>query len=218
MQAELQARFKQKLLEEKERLSGEIAHLENGILDTMAYSVGELSVYDNHPADLGSEMFERSKDTALKDNALGLLGEVEAALTRLENNTYGTCETCRQPIAMERLEALPWAKLCIDCQRQDKPIDDMPRPIEEESLEPPFKRTFLDDSDSEFVGFDGEDALQDVLKYGSSDSPQDLPGSEDYDHLFPNSHEHEGIVDIAAAIPAVWQQYSARKVKRESPE
>ena len=52
------------------------------------------------------------------------------------------------------------------------------------------------------VGFDGEDALQDVLKYGSSDTPQDLPGTHDYKELFPDSNEHEGIVEKSDAIPA----------------
>ncbi|MBP2649807.1 MAG: yocK [Firmicutes bacterium] len=204
MQAEQLDHFKNKLNEAKERLVTEISRLdETGVKDTMSYSVGELSAYDNHPADLGSEMFERSKDTALKDNALGLLEEVKAAQDKISQGTYGVCDQCGNQIGVERLEALPWATQCIDCQRDNETIDDMPRPIEEESLEPPFYRTFMDDGDSEFVGFDGEDSLQAVLRYGSSDSPQDIPGTKNYQDLFPNSDEHEGIVDKADAIPAV---------------
>jgi YteA family regulatory protein len=195
--------FKNKLHAAKERFVGEISRIEEtGIGDTMSYSVGELSVYDNHPADLGDEMFERSKDTALRDNAHVLLEEVEAALDKMADGTYGVCAKCGREIAPERLEALPWATHCIECQRLDEVEDPTPRPLEEEVLAPPFHRTFLDTTESENVGFDGEDALQGVLRWGSSDSPQDIPGSYDYKALWPNSNEHQGIVDRADAIPS----------------
>jgi len=194
--------YKHELQTAKKRLAGEIARIEEtGIADTMAYSLGELSVYDNHPADLGDELFERSKDVALRDNAHVLLEQVEAALDKIADGTYGTCEDCGAPIAPARLEALPWAAQCIDCQRRDDVQDPTPRPLEEGSLAPPFHRTFLDSAKFDNVGFDGEDALQAVLRSGSSDSPQDIPGAYDYKALWPNSNEHQGIVDRADAIP-----------------
>lgn len=196
------AGFVKQLQNEKTRLIEEISGLEeSGLENTMAYSVGELSVYDNHPADIGDELFERSKDVALRDNAHILLQEVEAALAKIESGNYGICDTCGKAISLERLEALPSAAMCIECQHAADDARQMPRPLEEAVLEPPFQRTFMDQSGSDFVGFDGEDALQAVLKYGSSDSPQDIPGSHDYKALFPNSDEHQGIVDKADAIP-----------------
>jgi len=196
-------RFKQKLENEKEHLLKQISRLEEtGIGDTMSDSIGELSVYDNHPADIGDELFERSKDSALRDNAHVLLENVEKALDKIADKTYGYCDKCGNEIPLERLEALPWANQCVKCQRQDETVDPTPRPVEEEILEPPFHRTFLDTARFNFVGFDGEDALQAVLRYGSSDTPQDIPGSYDYKALFPNSNEHQGIVDRADSIPA----------------
>lgn len=195
--------FRDRLEGEKAGLVREIARLEEtGIGDTMSDSVGELSAYDNHPGDLGDVLFERGKDIALRDNAHVLLEEVEAALDKIAAGTYGVCEKCGGAIGGGRLEALPWATHCIDCQRLDEVEDPTPRPVEEEILEPPFHRTFLDSARSAFTGFDGEDSLQAVLRYGSSDSPQDIPGSYDYKALFPNSNEHQGIVDRADAIPA----------------
>lgn len=195
--------FKAELLDAKERLMKEISRLEEtGIGDTMSDSVGELSVYDNHPADLGDELFERSKDVALRDNAHILLEEVEEALTKMIDETYGLCSKCGRPIGLERLEALPWATHCVECQRLEEVKDYSPRPLEEEVLAPPFHRTFLDTASFNNVGFDGEDALQSVLRFGSSDSPQDIPGSYDYKALWPNSNEHQGIVDRADAIPS----------------
>ncbi|MDT8900438.1 TraR/DksA C4-type zinc finger protein [Anaeroselena agilis] len=194
---------REKLLAEKDKLTHMISRLEEtGIGDTMSDSVGELSMYDNHPADLGDVMFERSKDVALRDNEHILLERVETALDKMAAGTYGTCEKCGRAIGRERLDAVPWASLCICCQQEtDGNGDPTPRPLEEEILAPPFHRTFLDTVQSDFVGFDGEDALQAVLRWGSSDTPQDIPGTYNYKALWPNSNEHEGIVDLADSIP-----------------
>ena len=193
--------FKRRLHEEKEGLIKQIGGLEKtGLDDSFRESIGELSFYDNHPADIGDELFERSKDLALRDNAHILMEEVEASLKKIADGTYGSCDICKQQIPLTRLEALPWANECIDCQRDEDSSDRAGRPIEEQLLTPPFKRTFLDDDHEDSVGFDGEDALQEVLRYGSSDSPQDLPGTHDYEDLFPDSDEHQGIVDHTDAI------------------
>ena len=195
--------FKNELLKNKQRLTEEISNLERtGLGDTMADSVGELSVYDNHPADIGDELFERSKDVALKDNAHILLEQAESALERIEAGTYGVCEACGRDIPLERLQVMPEAAYCVACQQVSDGREISRRPVEEDVLAPPFGRTFLDGGGEDFVGFDGEDALQAVLRYGSSDTPQDLPGTHDYTDLFPNSNEHAGIVEKGDAIPA----------------
>lgn len=64
-----------------------------------------------------SQVFEQQRDLALRERAENQLAQVEAALRRLEEGTFGTCRRCGNAIASERLEALPWAALCIDCQR-----------------------------------------------------------------------------------------------------
>ncbi|MBP2655981.1 MAG: yocK [Firmicutes bacterium] len=201
------AELKNRLLAEKESLTKTISRLEDtGIGDTMSDSVGELSMYDNHPADLGDVMFERSKDVAIRDNEHLLLEQIETALDKMSAGNYGVCEQCGQTINIDRLEAQPWATLCINCQRKTDTVDSTPRPLEEEILAPPFHRTFLDTTNSDDVGFDGEDSLQGVLRSGSSDTPQDIPGSYNYKALWPNSNEHIGIVDLADAIPAAPQK------------
>lgn len=191
------------LKKEKARLLSQLSRLEeSGIGDTMSDSIGELSVYDNHPADIGDELFERSKDLALRDNAHLLLGQVEHALEKVAAGNYGICDNCGREIGIERLQAIPYATRCIVCEKKYGDKDTAsPRPLEEDVLQPPFHRTFLDTAKYDFVGFDGEDALQAVLRYGSSDSPQDIPGSYDYKALFPNSNEHQGIVERTDAIP-----------------
>ncbi len=64
-----------------------------------------------------SQVFEQQRDLALRDRAIAQLALVEAALARLDAGTWGACTSCGRPIAAERLEALPWAAQCIDCQR-----------------------------------------------------------------------------------------------------
>jgi RNA polymerase-binding protein DksA len=64
-----------------------------------------------------TQVFEQQRDLALRERNELQLAAVEAALRRLDDGTYGTCVRCGEPIAAERLEALPWASHCIDCQR-----------------------------------------------------------------------------------------------------
>ena len=65
-----------------------------------------------------SQVFAQQRDLALRDRALQHLEQVDAALERLDAGTFGTCQRCGNAIAPERLEALPWAAHCIDCQRE----------------------------------------------------------------------------------------------------
>jgi len=64
-----------------------------------------------------SHVFEQQRDLALREHNEQHLAAIDAALARIETGAYGACTSCGKPIAAERLEALPWAALCIDCQR-----------------------------------------------------------------------------------------------------
>ena len=64
-----------------------------------------------------SQVFAQQRDLALRDRADQQLELVTEALARLDDGTFGTCVRCGRPIAPDRLEALPWAARCIDCQR-----------------------------------------------------------------------------------------------------
>ena len=64
-----------------------------------------------------SQVFAQQRDLALRDRADQQLELVTEALARLDKGTFGTCVRCGRPIAPDRLEALPWAARCIDCQR-----------------------------------------------------------------------------------------------------
>ena len=72
---------------------------------------------DNHLAETATATLDREIDYTLEENSEQILGEIDAALKRIEDGTYGICTNRGEQISIERLEALPWATLCIDCAR-----------------------------------------------------------------------------------------------------
>ncbi len=101
-------RFRIALLAERERLLQEIE-------DARPEAPGQMT-YGSQAA-MASEVFAQQRDLALRDRASRQLEAVDAALARLDAGTFGVCRSCARPIPEERLEARPWAPLCIDCQR-----------------------------------------------------------------------------------------------------
>ncbi|MDQ2968076.1 MAG: TraR/DksA C4-type zinc finger protein [Actinomycetota bacterium] len=108
-------RFREVLLEEKKRVEAAIQNLQEENSGNLAEDAGEETVHDL--ADTATETYDRELDHTLEENSEHVLEEIEAALKRIEEGTYGTCTNCGKQIAVERLEALPWATLCIDCAR-----------------------------------------------------------------------------------------------------
>ena len=111
--------FRTALLEERERVEQAIANLREdhpGRIDDEVEELAQLA--DNHPADTATATLDREIDYTLEENSARMLVEIDAALKRIDDGTYGTCASCGQEIAAGRLEAYPWASLCIDCKRQ----------------------------------------------------------------------------------------------------
>lgn len=135
-----------------------------GLNDSMGDELSELSLYDNHPADVASELFERGKDLGIKLSDKQRLSEIDRALSAIENGTYGICADCGRKIPEERLEANPVSILCVKCKEKEEATHPQrERPIEEDVLYPGFGRTNLDNTEN--VAFDGEDSWQAVGRY-----------------------------------------------------
>ena len=111
--------FRAELEQHRERLRSTIAHHDIGN-SSLTEETGELmsSSSDNHLADTASETYEREFDEGLEEDAQDQLRDVEAALQRIEDGTYGTCSACGKQIPVERLEAVPWTTLCIEDARK----------------------------------------------------------------------------------------------------
>ena len=98
-------------------LRAEIAQSEAGIADRLRDSIGDAG---DDQADLGAKTFEREHELALTHNARALLMQNEQALARIAEGTYGTCESCGEPIGKARLQAFPRATLCVTCKQREE--------------------------------------------------------------------------------------------------
>ncbi|MEY9095921.1 TraR/DksA C4-type zinc finger protein [Paenibacillus sp. RC84] len=134
--------------------------------DSLRDSTGELSSYDNHPADIATEAFERGRDQAVDENMEQQLTDVKHAIGRLESGSYGVCEVCKEPIPFERLEAIPWASTCVEHSEIRAQGDPAERPVEEEILEPILESP--NDDDTGRAEIDDADAWKTVEEYGNS--------------------------------------------------
>ena len=111
------SRFRDVLLEERKRVAAAIENLHEDHQGSITDESGEEAAFDNHLADTATETYDRELDYTLEENSEHVLADIDAALTRIEDGTYGTCTNCGKQIPEERLEARPSATLCIDCQR-----------------------------------------------------------------------------------------------------
>jgi RNA polymerase-binding protein DksA len=112
-------RFEKKLLSERERLAKSLEKLEQSVLKrTQRESSGDLSAYSIHMADLGTDAIERENDLQVASVEGRLLIEINEAISRIEDGTYGSCETCGKSIDHNRLAVVPQARLCLKCQEQ----------------------------------------------------------------------------------------------------
>ena len=179
--------FKNKLNKEKNRVNEIINQLdENGMTKYNAETASELSFYDNHPADTGSETFEVEKGRALEVNEMSLLDKIDDALRAIDDGTYGKCKSCGKEIDRGRLEFLPYAVNCIKCQdviSAVKTYNSNQRVVEESVIGKPFgHKSRYGDKDE--VGFDEEDSYQAVGRFN------EMRNSADYEYNYDDDNTY----------------------------
>jgi len=101
----------------REKLSHDLERLQNDVEATQRELAEEASS-DDRIAEISSLAVGRELDMSLEENVRLLLERVDDALAAIRGGTYGICKSCGEPIAKERLEALPYAPMCVDCQRR----------------------------------------------------------------------------------------------------
>ncbi|HEX6989694.1 MAG TPA: TraR/DksA C4-type zinc finger protein, partial [Bacillota bacterium] len=201
-------RLRDRLMAERDELERRDRRMtELGLDRSLSDSLGELSTYDNHPADIGDELFERSKDLGLRARVRRRIEAVDHALALMRVGQYGFCADCGRPIPAARLEAEPAAVRCARCQQR---LDDAEgfarRPVEEEVLDRSLRRLFGDGagrvSEDDSTAYDAEDAWQEVERYGTSSPPADDPDVTGFDEPFLHPDEAVGSVEAVEDIPA----------------
>ena len=112
--------FRTLLSDRRERIVRAIEHLQEQHPGSQDEESGELVTTDNHLADLASATFDRELDLGLEEDAEEILSAIDEALRKIEEGTYGVCSRCGAEIGVDRLRAMPYATLCIDCKRQEE--------------------------------------------------------------------------------------------------
>ena len=121
MKAEEVAQFKKLLLSLRERLVGKVDVMQGETLKKSRQDAsGDLSNVPIHMADVGTDNYERDIMIELIQNGEEGVRNIDIALEKIEEGTFGVCELCAKKINKERLKAVPYAKLCIDCQREEE--------------------------------------------------------------------------------------------------
>ena len=121
MKSEEIAQFKKLLLSLRERLVGKVDVMQGEALKKSRQDAsGDLSNVPIHMADVGTDNYERDIMIELIQNGEEGVRNIDTALEKIEEGTFGMCELCAKKINKERLKAVPYAKLCIDCQREEE--------------------------------------------------------------------------------------------------
>ena len=196
--------FEDKINKKIERINGTLGMMKDFDEANMEEHAPELSNYDNHPADLGTDLYSLEMNLALKVHEQNKLNKLQHALKKIDDGTYGKCEHCGKEIDSERLETIPEANFCIQCERDAEASRvDTPDQQFDEVFDAPFGRKYLNKREDD--EFEGMDQLNDLMKYGSADTPSDLGGYCDYEEYYTNEIDNQGIVEEVDKISN--QQY-----------
>jgi RNA polymerase-binding protein DksA len=112
--------FRDRLLDERRRVVDAIDNIHAENPGSLGEETEETTYQDNHLGDIATATFDREMASTLEENSTHVLTEIDGALARIDEGTFGICLRCGEPIGQERLEALPWATLCIDDKRKQE--------------------------------------------------------------------------------------------------
>ena len=111
--------FKKIILKIKEKVVGDIKHIsEDTLKKSQKDASGDISGYTYHMADVATDTYDREFSLGLASNEQKALYELDDALKRIEEGTFGICEECKCVMTKIRLKAVPYARLCVKCQEK----------------------------------------------------------------------------------------------------
>ena len=109
--------FRQLLIAERAKVAAEIKSIAQDTSKSPREASGDLSAYTVHMADMAADTYEREMSMNIVSSEQEVLYQIDDALKRLDEGSFGICQQCNKPILMSRLKAVPYASLCIECQR-----------------------------------------------------------------------------------------------------
>jgi len=111
--------FRGLLAKERKRVLDELGYIESNYMRTTPKEAsGSGSAYSMHPADMGTDSNEQEKAYLIGSTSGSILEDIDDALMKLDGASYGICERCGQEITIERLDAVPYARLCLKCKTE----------------------------------------------------------------------------------------------------
>ncbi|MFC1624136.1 TraR/DksA family transcriptional regulator [Candidatus Omnitrophota bacterium] len=113
-------KFKKLLLKKREEILTEIKNIAKESMKSLKEASGDLSGYSHHMADMASDSYDRELSLNIASGEQEIIYKIDEALKRIEEGKYGKCLTCSKKIPVKRLNALPYAKHCIQCQSQEE--------------------------------------------------------------------------------------------------
>jgi DnaK suppressor protein len=120
MKKEELEKYEKLLLKKREELLEELKISKSQFSETTKDATGDLSSYSYHMADQGTDAMEREKAFLFASKSGRLLYHIDEALRRLRKGDFGNCQNCGKPIQKARLEAVPHARLCIECKEREE--------------------------------------------------------------------------------------------------
>lgn len=180
--------FYKKLNEEKGKIIESLESLSTDKNESIDMYYTENSGYDNHPADIGTEVYMMEQDKGMKNKLKNTLSEIEESLEDINNGTYGICNKCNKEINKERLELIPYLKTCIECSSElSVPVDY--RQLSDERI----SGNLFGTTKKDHAYFDGEDTLQQVVQYNIVEND---PSSSTGDNMGVMDEENEGVEPV----------------------
>lgn len=182
--------FQKRLYNEKKRVESIIEDIEtNGTVNSNEEMANEISIYDNHTGDAAGNLIDVTRDITLKENEVAILQKINNALKKIEKDQYGKCSTCGKDINIGRLQFIPYAENCIECQNKinDKIEAERNKKTSTDNFNYDMvKYAFEDKKDK--IGFDGEDSYQSLSEFNSIDNV--------YDEYFYDDHYYVDHMDL----------------------
>jgi len=114
------AKYKKLLMKVREDIAGDISHIAKESLKSQKESSGDLSGYSFHMADMASDSYDRELSLNIAGGEQEIVYEIDEALKRIEDGKFGKCISCEKKIPQKRLNAVPYAKYCIQCKSKEE--------------------------------------------------------------------------------------------------
>ena len=113
-------KYKKLLIQIREGISGDISHITKENLKSQKESSGDLSGYSLHMADMASDSYDRELSLNIAGGEQEIVYDIDDALKRIEEGSFGQCISCSKKIPQKRLNAVPYAKYCIQCKSKEE--------------------------------------------------------------------------------------------------